>query len=251
MREVIHSVWSEAFLVTSASRRLLALQQCAAHFETAHLFCEEGYEVGQAIVCGLDASAGVLLFERPRDAGVEMSRVVRALSKSGGLYKAFGMRSGQTASDGEGRALWRVPIPSKVYLWQRRSYFRVPTPQAHVSGALVMRADGLQLHAACQDLSVGGVRIAVENAPNGSFHVGAMLAQVSFMLRGQEIDCAASVRYVLAPYHDRKGKSWTVLGLRFERLLPRYEHCVSIYVQESQRVEAHGKSLLCVPQALR
>jgi flagellar brake protein len=64
----------------------------------------------------------------------------------------------------DGRAAFEVPFPDKLYYFQRREYFRVPTPMLNPYTAQGVYPDGASFRCEVQDVSLGGIALRTDAA---------------------------------------------------------------------------------------
>jgi flagellar brake protein len=74
----------------------------------------------------------------------------------------------------EGRQAFEVTFPEKVYYFQRREYFRVPTPILDPYSAKGMYEDGASFRCELHDVSLGGIALRTDAARLADTEIGTV-----------------------------------------------------------------------------
>jgi flagellar brake protein len=82
----------------------------------------------------------------------------------------------------EGRPAFEVAFPEKLYHFQRREFFRVPTPILDAFTASGVFADGTTFRCELQDMSMGGISLRTDSARMGEAGIGTAFTDVSLTL---------------------------------------------------------------------
>jgi flagellar brake protein len=144
------------------------------------------------------------------------------------------------AVDHEGRQAFEVSFPEKLYHFQRREYFRVPTPILDPYYAKGAFADGAAFRYEVHDLSLGGIALRMDTPRLAETGIGTVFQDVVLHLgpgTALSIDIElVSPRSVTTPRGDLR----YVVGFRFTRLSGAAE---SVLQRLITRMEARRRSL--------
>ncbi|BAN28050.1 flagellar brake protein [Caballeronia insecticola] len=140
----------------------------------------------------------------------------------------------------EGRQAFEVDFPRKLYQFQRREYFRVPTPILDPYYARGTYADGEAFRYEVHDLSLGGVALRMDTARLAETEVGTVFGDVTLHLgpgAAFSVDLELiSPRSVTTPRGDVR----YIVGFRFVRLSGAAENVLQRLIT---RMEARRRSL--------
>ncbi len=90
--------------------------------------------------------------------------------------------NGAQATSFEGRQAFEVPFPDKLYYFQRREFFRVPTPMMDPYTAKGVYADSQTFRCEIQDVSLGGIALRIESVCLGETEKGTLFNDVALFL---------------------------------------------------------------------
>lgn len=140
----------------------------------------------------------------------------------------------------EGRQAFEVPFPEKLLHFQRREYFRVPTPILDPFFAKGHFDDGEPFRYEIHDLSLGGIALRMEAPRLAETEPGTLFADVALNLGAGatlSVDIElVSPRTVTTPRGDPR----YVVGFRFTRLSGTAENVLQRLIT---RIEAKRRSL--------
>ncbi|MDR5796435.1 flagellar brake protein [Caballeronia sp. LZ008] len=140
----------------------------------------------------------------------------------------------------EGRQAFEVPFPEKLYQFQRREYFRVPTPVLEPFYAKGAFADGEAFRHEVHDLSLGGIALRMDTPRLAETERGTVFRDVVLHLgpgAALPVDLElVSPRSVTTPRGDVR----YVVGFRFVRLSAAAENVLQRLIT---RMEAKRRSL--------
>ncbi|EKS70448.1 MULTISPECIES: flagellar brake protein [Caballeronia] len=140
----------------------------------------------------------------------------------------------------EGRQAFEVPFPEKLYQFQRREYFRVPTPVLEPFYAKGAFADGEAFRHEVHDLSLGGIALRMDTPRLAETERGTLFRDVVLHLgpgAALPVDLElVSPRSVTTPRGDVR----YVVGFRFVRLSAAAENVLQRLIT---RMEAKRRSL--------
>jgi c-di-GMP-binding flagellar brake protein YcgR len=140
----------------------------------------------------------------------------------------------------EGRQAFQVPFPEKLYQFQRREYFRVPTPILDPYYATGAYADGAAFRYEVHDLSLGGISMRMDAPRLAETGIGTVFHDVVLHLGPGAVLSVdlelVSPRSVTTPRGDVR----YVVGFRFTRLSGAAE---SVLQRLITRMEARRRSL--------
>jgi flagellar brake protein len=140
----------------------------------------------------------------------------------------------------DGRAAFEVAFPDKLYHFQRREYFRVPTPILDPFIAQGAFADGSTFHCELHDMSMGGIALRTDSACLGETPIGAAFRNVRLTLGAAG---AYSVDLELVSPRMTTNANGTVryvIGFRFTRLPGAAESMLQKLIT---KIEAKRRSL--------
>ena len=140
----------------------------------------------------------------------------------------------------EGRQAFEVAFPEKLYHFQRREYFRVPTPILDPYHAKGEFADGETFSYEVHDLSLGGIALRMDTPRLAETEIGTVFNDVALHLGAGAIlhvDIElVSPRSVTTPRGDVR----FIVGFRFVQLSGAAENVLQRLIT---RMEAKRRSL--------
>jgi flagellar brake protein len=140
----------------------------------------------------------------------------------------------------DGRAAFETAFPNKLYHFQRREYFRVPTPILDPFTAEGAFADGSTFRCELHDMSMGGIALRTDSARLGEAQVGTEFRDVRLTLGAAG---AYSVDLELVSPRmtsNADGVVRYVIGFRFTRLPGAAESMLQKLIT---KIEAKRRSL--------
>jgi flagellar brake protein len=148
--------------------------------------------------------------------------------------------TGAQAVQHDGRQAFEAPFPEKLYYFQRREYFRVPTPMLDPYVAQGAYADGVIFRCEMQDVSLGGLALRTDSTRLGETQIGTafddvMLNLGQFGTLGVDLELV-SPRTIPMP----NGTVRYVVGFRFTRLSGAAE---SVLQRLITKIEAKRRAL--------
>jgi flagellar brake protein len=140
----------------------------------------------------------------------------------------------------DGRQAFQAPFPAKLYQFQRREYFRVPTPILDPYYAKGAYADGEAFRHEVHDLSLGGIALRTDTARLAETEPGTLFNDVLLHLgpgASLPVDLElVSPRTLTTPRGDLR----FIVGFRFTRLSGAAENVLQRLIT---RMEAKRRSL--------
>jgi flagellar brake protein len=140
----------------------------------------------------------------------------------------------------EGRQAFEVAFPEKLYHFQRREYFRVPTPILDPYYAKGAYADGEAFRYEVHDLSLGGIALRMDTPRLAETEIGTVFNDVVLHL-GAGVSLPVDIE-LISPrtVHTPRGDVRYVVGFRFTRLSGAAENVLQRLIT---RMEAKRRSL--------
>ena len=140
----------------------------------------------------------------------------------------------------EGRQAFEVAFPEKLYYFQRREYFRVPTPVLDPYYANGAFADGESFRYEIHDLSLGGISLRMDSPRLAETGIGTVFNDVVLHL-GPGVTLPVDIQ-LISPRSitTPRGDVRHVVGFRFTRLSGAAENVLQRLVT---RMEAKRRSL--------
>jgi flagellar brake protein len=144
------------------------------------------------------------------------------------------------AAEFEGRQAFVVTFPEKLYYFQRREYFRVPTPMLNPYTANGVFGEGESFRCEIQDVSLGGIALRTESENFAALDTHTVLGNVELDLGpfgSLDVDLELiSPRSFTTP----TGMVRYVIGFRFVELTSQAEGVLQRLIT---KIEAKRRSL--------
>jgi flagellar brake protein len=147
---------------------------------------------------------------------------------------------GAQAVEFEGRQAFEVPFPEKLYYFQRREYFRVPTPMLDPYTARGKYTDGASFRCVVQDVSLGGIALRTDAARLAEIETHTVFNGITLDLGpfGQlDVDLELISPRVIA---ESNGTVRYVVGFRFVELSA---HAEGVLQRLITKIEAKRRSM--------
>ncbi|SAK81262.1 YcgR family protein [Caballeronia hypogeia] len=140
----------------------------------------------------------------------------------------------------EGRQALEVGLPEKLYQFQRREYFRVPTPILEPFYAKGAFADGEAFRYEVHDLSLGGIALRMDSPRLAETEIGTVFNDVVLHL-GAGVSLPVDLELVSPrTVQTPRGDVRYVVGFRFLQLSGAAENVLQRLIT---RMEAKRRSL--------
>lgn len=221
------SLFSEQHKVTTA-RQVLGIFQCAIRARSPMNLILESSQSLHTVLIGADEHALVFDEMLPRDPH-------RKASLQGALcvFRHDGMFAGFVIEDAkpQGDETTQCAFPDDLHLLQRRMHYRVEVSSQDISSVQIIRKGAPSCHGLCLDLSAGGMRLALREAPSIPLSSMEELEHVAFSIGDKMHYVPARVRSVMAA----DARTPLRVGLSFEGLPLPAERDIALYVQRRDR----------------
>ncbi len=178
------------------------------------------------------------------------AEVYRLIGRDRGVYIGLeGTIVGSTMWRGE--AAWRFDYGGRLWLLQRRQYYRMELPPVSdtvceiitLEGASLqarmqdITPEGVSLQARMQDISLGGASMRLQGDAADAANVpapGTRLEIIRFTLPGaKEVQCAGRIANVRQAAKVRGGHC--LIGVQFDRLSIEQEKTILTYIRRRER----------------
>jgi flagellar brake protein len=148
---------------------------------------------------------------------------------------------GPQAVNYEGRQAFEVPFPEKLYYFQRREFFRVPTPMLDPYVVTGRFPDGSSFRCEMQDVSLGGLAVRTDSARLAEMEIGTAFNDVQLDLGAAGGTFSVDLELV-SPRSttNANGAVRYVIGFRFTRLPGAAE---SVLQKLITRIEAKRRAM--------
>ena len=237
---------TDEYRVGSRVEIIRALRGLIQHRAPVNAFFNMDNDMILTAVLAVDADNDVVYLDYGANETLNrrmMGDMVTFMASAGSVKLQF-EGSKITLTTYEGMPTFRMPVPTKMFLLQRREYHRVDTPIANPLMCTIPTPDGKSLKLPLADISVGGISLAIgDSKADEIFEKGTIVPSCKLVVpEAGLLDVTLNIQ-AFFPITRKDGTKVPHMGCAFVDLRLPMETAIQRYINKLERERNANKPI--------